>query len=137
MGGRGASLGGSNGGGSRNLPALSGSERQIAWATELRNNFISNYDTMIQGAEAAYNQNRIDKAQYNAVKELKTEILKTTRSGAWIDNRESFTPNQTPRSIAFGIRQMLNSDFGNSKKAVSLAKAAKFIPKDWKPLFGS
>lgn len=66
---------------SGNLPELSGSEKQISWATELRNKFIA---AAIESAQSVINVNAIeakDMADFAGYL-----VLKRTSASDWIDS---------------------------------------------------
>lgn len=57
MGGRGGSSGASKGVGS-NLPALEGTEKQTAWANDIRDNLVSDYSDFINSDKIYFNELR-------------------------------------------------------------------------------
>lgn len=66
---------------SGNLPELSGSEKQISWATELRNNFIAAATESVQSAignDPIESKDMADFAGYI--------VLKRTSASDWIDS---------------------------------------------------
>lgn len=61
------------------LPTLSGSEKQIAWATKLRNNALGILNTRIE---------QLPEANKSIISDLRDKwIAKETASAYWIDNR--------------------------------------------------
>ncbi len=68
------------------LPALTGTEKQIAWATTIRRTFLNNYDAFLERriAEAEAQQKKCTEgiARCEKTKEI---ILKKTKSSWWIE----------------------------------------------------
>ena len=69
------------------LPALEGSEKQIAWATDIRLQKLAELEQMMEEAiaEMPGEKERIE-AQG---REYKARLLKITRAATWIDVRKS------------------------------------------------
>lgn len=72
---------------SEKLPALEGSEKQIAWATDIRLRKLAELEQMMEEAiaEMPGEKERIE-AQG---REYKARLLKITRAATWIDVRKS------------------------------------------------
>lgn len=99
MGGRGTSSG--NTSRLSKLPQLEGSEKQVKWATDLRNNIIK----VIEAEKKAFKQNRdmfdtdLDKEYYDSYKKNIMEAIKVTKAGAWIDGFKNFNEYHTKSVI--------------------------------------
>lgn len=96
MGGRGSSSGTVT-----RLPKLEGSEKQIKWATDLRNNIIK----VIEAERKAFKQNEsmfdddLDKEYYESYKKNIKETIKVTKASAWIDGFKNFNEYHTKSVI--------------------------------------
>jgi len=75
-----------------NLPELTGSEKQIAWANQIRGKVLAELAELKQQAAAAGND--WDGAEAATVRGLVDQILAHTAASWWIDNR-----NETLRSL--------------------------------------
>ena len=70
---------------SEELPALEGSEKQIAWATDIRLQKLAELEQMMEEALAEMpEQKELIEAQG---REYKARLLKITYAGHWIDAR--------------------------------------------------
>ena len=70
---------------SQELPALKGSEKQIAWATDIRLQKLAELEQLMEDALAEMpEQKEHIEAQG---REYKTKLLKITYAGHWIDAR--------------------------------------------------
>ena len=96
MGGRGSSSGTVS-----RLPKLEGSEKQIKWATDLRNNIIK----VIEAERKIFKQNEsmfdddLDKEYYESYKKNIKETIKVTKASAWIDGFKNFNEYHTESVI--------------------------------------
>ncbi len=69
------------------LPTLEGSEKQIAWATEIRLKKLAELEEMIEEALAEMpGETELIEAQG---REYKTKLLQITRAATWIDIRKN------------------------------------------------
>lgn len=81
------------------LPALTGSEKQIAWAETIRRTALINLVALRaeweQGIERMIKNGQIDPVAMDAADEAigayRTELLAQTRAGWWIDERHRLT----------------------------------------------
>ena len=73
---------------SEELPALKGSEKQIAWATEIRLRKLAELEQMME--EALADAEMPGEKEFIEAKgeEYKTRLLKITHAGHWIAARE-------------------------------------------------
>ena len=72
---------------SEKLPALEGSEKQIAWAADIRLRKLAELEQMMEEALAEMpGEKELIEAQG---REYKTRLLKITRAATWIDARKS------------------------------------------------
>ena len=70
---------------SEKLPALEGSEKQIAWATDIRLRKLAELEQMMEEAIAEMpGEKELIEAQG---REYKAKLLKITRAATWIDAR--------------------------------------------------
>ena len=70
---------------SEKLPALEGSEKQIAWATDIRLRKLAELEQMMEEALAEMpGEKELIEAQGQ---EYKAKLLKITRAATWIDAR--------------------------------------------------
>lgn len=69
-----------------NLPELTGSEKQIAWAERIRMEFIQSADKEIQATAERPQSSRMSVSELESFKEW---ILRKTDSSWWIDKREA------------------------------------------------
>lgn len=96
MGGRGSSSGITS-----RLPKLEGSEKQVKWATDLRNNVIK----IIEAERKAFKQNEsmfngdLDKEYYESYKKNIKETIKVTKASAWIESFKNFNEYRTKSAI--------------------------------------
>ena len=71
---------------SEELPALEGSEKQIAWATDIRLRKLAELEQMMEEALAEMpGEKELIEAQG---REYKAKLLKITRAATWIDARK-------------------------------------------------
>ena len=66
---------------SKNLPSLSGSEKQISWAEEIRAFFINYYDEFAPS---------VDTSKPELLNIIRDWLISVTESEFWIDNRGYF-----------------------------------------------
>ena len=72
---------------SEKLPALEGSEKQIAWATDIRLRKLAELEQMMEEAIAEMPE---EKERIEAQgREYKARLLKITRASTWIDVRKN------------------------------------------------
>ena len=96
MGGR-----GSNSGTTSRLPKLEGSEKQVKWANDLRNNVIK----IIEAEKKTFKQNEnmfngdLDKEYYESYKKNIKETIKITKASAWIESFKNFNEYNTKSAI--------------------------------------
>lgn len=103
MGGRGSS-GGS--GGSVRMPTLTGSEKQVSWATDIRDTALSNADLIVRNAERGRQigistgptgRNISVEAARTVRAEVRETLASTTSASTLIDNRSNLTFNSLSR----------------------------------------
>lgn len=104
MGGRGGSSG-LRGGSSglinvSSMPKLSGSEKQVKWAEQIRNNAINSVNSNIKLANERYEKYKTDSYldTANAYKQIANQLDSTlnniTSASILIDKRNTFSPNR-------------------------------------------
>lgn len=113
MGGRGSSSGGGGGGGgsavSASMPTLTGSEKQVAWAENIRSDALSTADRIVDVSDGTFNNGKgiiakqipgqpttyVSKA---AAQTVRAEVVDTFRgvnsASTIIDNRARLSPNK-------------------------------------------
>lgn len=102
MGGRGGSSGLSPKGGSVKFPELQGSEKQVKWANQIREDAMDTINSQIQRHKDMIPQRPYDKdyleASLESYKEIKKAISDTFSSvkeaSKIIDNRSKFSPSR-------------------------------------------
>lgn len=103
MGGRGSS-GGS--GGSVRMPTLTGSEKQVSWATDIRDTALSNADLIVRNAERGRQigistgptgRNISVEAARTVRAEVRETLASTTSASTLINNRSNLTFNSLAR----------------------------------------
>lgn len=103
MGGRGSS-GGS--GGSVRMPTLTGSEKQVSWATDIRDTALSNADLIVKNAERGRQigistgptgRNISVEAARTVRAEVRETLASTTSASTLINNRSNLTFNSLAR----------------------------------------
>lgn len=96
MGGRGSSSGNTS-----RLPALQGSEKQVKWATDLRNNVIK----VIEAERKAFKEYKsylngiYDDEYLKSWNKNTKEAMKITKASAWIDGFRNFNEYNTKSAI--------------------------------------
>lgn len=115
MGGRGSSGGG--GGGGAKLPQLTGSEKQVSWASDIRSKVFQHFDyldrTFDDFAKRVPNDKNFaeDSLQYTkkdvaTVRAQATDIFKqVTSASAIIDKRLAFTPSKMDELVKDNYRK--------------------------------
>lgn len=115
MGGRGSSGGG--GGGGAKLPQLTGSEKQVSWASDIRSKVFQHFDyldrTFDDFAKRVPNDKNFaeDSLQYTkkdvaTVRAQATDIFKqVTSASAIIDKRLAFTPSKMEELVKDNYRK--------------------------------
>lgn len=98
MGGRGGSSSRSGGGGRASLPTLSGSERQIKWANDIRDEALTSASFIVRDAGSKlglYAPNSVPAVSVSAAKEMRKQLIeglsKVTSASKIIDNRNSLS----------------------------------------------
>lgn len=120
MGGRGSNSGGGGGGGgsamSASMPTLSGSEKQVAWAEDIRSGALKSVDTLVANAKEGPNGLHAITANYTtgekvsvaAAKTVRAEVVETlqnvTSAKMLIDNRSRFSFNAIENMMALEQR---------------------------------
>jgi len=94
MGGRGgsSSRGGGAAGGGGALPELTGTERQVAWANDIREKFLGNI--IAQREQAMASARNAPETQRQLLHEMYDEIGRTDSARFYIDNRDAVSPMQ-------------------------------------------
>jgi hypothetical protein len=89
---------------SEKLPALEGSEKQIAWATDIRLQKLAELEQMVEEALAEMpGEKDLIEAQGQ---EYKAKLLQITRAATWIDVRKSSVDHiisTVCRSLGIGL----------------------------------
>ena len=109
MGGRGSSSGNTS-----RLPALQGSEKQVKWATDLRNNVIK----VIEAERKAFKEYRSyldgsgDDEYLKSWEKNTKEAMKIASGGAWISGFKNFNEYATKSAIdrLKNVKKLKNSD---------------------------
>lgn len=113
MGGRGGSGGGGESAVSAKMPALTGSEKQVSWATDIRESALLAADANVRNAQR-HKRNGGDPDEYNpsveSAKEVRSAMIKSfqgqTSAKAFIDNRVNFTQRQlVQRAVAIDYQK--------------------------------
>lgn len=106
MGGRGASGAESGGiGWGNNLPSLSGSEKQVSWANDIRRNaigYLRDIQKRIKSGDQSYDDfgARLTQRGFNRVNaEMKSTFSEETSAKYFIDNRSFFTAKGIEKTV--------------------------------------
>ena len=105
MGGRGSSSGMSGGRGWGSQPNLSGSDKQVKWANDIRENIKNSIDFNIRSASEHYERTNITSSMIkrdlyrDAKKELKPILSKTDKASEIISMRDRLDPGKLNSTI--------------------------------------
>lgn len=106
MGGRGSSGGSGGSGGSVRMPTLTGSEKQVSWATDIRDTALSNADLIVKNAERGRQigistgptgRNISVEAARTVRAEVRDTLAATTSASTLINNRDRLSFNTLSR----------------------------------------
>lgn len=88
---------------------LTGSQKQIEWATEIRNNFVTACDkavAKVEAGQASYVHPKVRARFCEMIHERRDALLeKQSNAAKWIDLRSSLTVAGVERTIADRIQQ--------------------------------
>jgi len=121
MGGRGGSSGRS-GGGSRggwgNLPELTGSDKQVSWANDIRQRAMDTIDFNIKSLQEHYNrtnfaQSMVGRDLYKDMKKELSGILQKTSSASEIINMRDKLSPQRIKNIVHSMSDRMATQISN------------------------
>ena len=111
MGGRGSSGGGGSGGRNVSMPELQGSEKQIAWASNIRETAISSAEAIVRNAERG---ERTGLGYYGPTgSPITLEAAKTVRT----EVREAFSQMSSASTIINSRNELTQSRFERMAEA--------------------
>lgn len=108
MGGRGGSSGrsgGGSGGGWGNQPELTGSDRQVSWANDIRQRAMDTIDFNLRSSREHYNRTNITSSMirrdlYGDMKnELSGILQRTSKASEIINMRDRLNPQRITRTV--------------------------------------
>ena len=132
MGGRGSSSKGGGGGGSAQnapMPELTGSEKQIAWAENIRQNALVTADNIVDVSDGTFNDGKGIMARQvpgepttyvtkQAARTVRADVVDTfqgiTSASTIIDNRAKLSPNKI---IGMAILEQNTGQISSARKA--------------------
>jgi len=108
------------------MTSLTGSEKQVKWANDIRSNVMQDVDALIAHAEVIFPEAKLDFA-LGIVKKIKALLDDKTHASWWIDNKKSYVPVRVPlnrddivESNEFGFRTT-NSETKDYKSGLTAA----------------
>lgn len=110
----------------KNAPALTGSEKQVAWANDLRKNFVEYYAADISKVgpriERRSGKEEADKWVKANQEAVSIAVNQMTQAKTWITTRNFHRPNPWNASLVDNIIEWRERGFSREKIGEKLAK---------------